>query len=178
MSVLSYPAHLVSEWRAPDGTLVTIRPIRPEDATIERAFFDALTPEARYLRFMSSIKELTAEMLWQFTHVDYDRDMALIAVIRESDREVQIAVARYVTDPDEESCEFAVVVAERWRGMGLGVHLMQLIIDIARAGGIRTITGLILASNSGMLSLAKALGFTIVDNAQDFAVKRVQLKLV
>lgn len=177
MSVPSYPAQLISEWRAPDGTIVTIRPIRPEDATIERAFFDALSPEARYLRFMSSIKELTPEMLWQFTHVDYDRDMALIAAIGEGAREVQVAVARYVTDADGESCEFAVVVAERWRGIGLGVRLMQLIIDIARERGMKSITGLILASNSRMLAMAKTLGFVIDGNAEDFAVKRVHLTL-
>ena len=125
---MAYPRHLVSQWVAPDGTVVAIRPIRPDDADIERAFVAALSPEARYLRFMTTVKELTPAMLARLTQIDYDREMALIAVVCTGISEVQVGVARYVTDEGGLSCEFAVVVAEQWQGCGLGRHLMLLLI--------------------------------------------------
>jgi acetyltransferase len=172
-----YPAHLVSQWRAPDGTHVTIRPIRPEDAEIERAFVAALSPEARYMRFMMALKELTPHMLERFTHIDYERDMALIAVVKRHDRELQIGVARYVMQPDNESCEFAIVVAADWQGLGLGQHFMLLLIGIARERGLRIMTGQILAANKRMLALARALGFSVEDAPDDFAMNNVRLEI-
>jgi len=176
LEVNPYPADLVSEWRAPDGTPVTIRPIRPEDATIEREFVKSLSPHAKYLRFMGFVKELTPAMLARFTRIDYDREMALIAVVQDS-IERQVGVARYVIEADGDSCEFAIVVSEAWYGRGLAPHLMRKLIDIARTRGVKVMFGQVLASNTQMLALAAALGFTIEDSPADFAVKDVRLAL-
>ena len=172
-----YPAHLASTWTAPDGQRVTIRPIRPEDAGIEREFVNALSPEARYMRFMSTLKELPPAMLARFTQVDYDREMALIAVIHEDGREGQIGVGRYIINPDGESCEFAIVVAETWQGRGLGRHLMLQLIAIARVRRLKTMVGQVLAANTQMLGLATALGFIITEIPQDASAKEVRLAL-
>jgi acetyltransferase len=177
MAIHPYPVGLVSEWQTERGATVTIRPIRPEDAEIEQAFVRSLSPEAKYLRFMSTLKELTPSMLARFTQVDYDREMALIAIDKSGGREVQIGVARYVINPDWESCEFAVVVSQDWRGHGLGRQLMLRLIDIARARGLKVMVGQILAVNGRMLAMAKALGFTIDDSVEDVGVKHVQLVL-
>lgn len=177
MAIHPYPAHLVSEWRAPDGTVVAIRPIRPEDAEIEREFVKELSPGAKYSRFMGTLKELTPAMLARFTQIDYGREMALIAVIREQGREVEVGVCRYVTNPDGESCEFAVVVADVWQRHGLGHRLMTQLIEIARAQGLKTMTGYILAANQGMLDMAGSLGFTMKDSREDPAVKCATLAL-
>lgn len=177
MSKSLYPAHLVSRWRAPDGTLVAMRPIRPEDAEIERAFVAALSPEARYMRFMMALKKLRPQMLERFTHIDYEREMALIAVVKRHERELQIGVARYVMQADNESCEFAIVVAADWQGLGLGRHFMLLLIDLARGRGLRIMTGQILAANKRMLALARVLGFSIEDAPDDFAMKNVRLEI-
>jgi acetyltransferase len=173
----AYPAHLVSYWQAPDGSRVVIRPIRPEDAAIEREFVASLSPEARYMRFMTTIKELSAEMLARFTRIDYDREMALIAVVTRNEREIQIAVARYVMQPDGESCEFAIVVAADWQGRGLGQHLMLLLIALARARGLKSMTGQIFAANVRMLGLARAMGFTVEDAPHEPAIKHVRLTM-
>jgi acetyltransferase len=177
MAIHPYPISLVSEWQSERGATFVIRPIRPEDAEIEQAFVRSLSPEAKYLRFMSTVKELTPAMLARFTQVDYDREMALIAVDTSSGREVQIGVARYVINPDWESCEFAIVVSQHWQGHGLGRHLMMRLIDIARARGLRVMTGQILAANTRMLAMARALGFTIDDSEEDPGVKHVLLRL-
>ena len=153
------------------------KPIRPEDAENEREFVKSLSAEAKYLRFMSTLKELTPSMLARFTQVDYDREMALVALVQQNGREVQIGVARYVINPDWESCEFAVVVSQDWQGHGLGRHLMFRLIEIARSRGLRLMTGQILSANVRMLGMAKALGFVIDDTVEDRAVKHVQLAL-
>ena len=177
MAIHPYPVSLITEWTTEKGTQVTIRPIRPEDAENEREFVDSLSPEAKYLRFMSTLKQLTPAMLARFTQVDYDREMALVAVVERDGREMQIAVARYVINPDWESCEFAIVVSQDWQGHGLGRYLMLRLIDIAKARGLKTMTGQILAANQRMLGLAKALGFVVEDNPEDRTVRHVRLAL-
>jgi acetyltransferase len=177
MATHPYPAHLVSTWRAPDGSSVVIRPIRPEDAEIEREFVQSLSPEAKYMRFMSALKELTPAMLARFTQIDYDREMALVAVMLEGARERQIGVCRYVINPDGASCEFALVVAEAWHGWGLGRHLMERLIEIARTRGLKRMTGQILSANMGMLELAASIGFTLADAGGAPGVREATLVL-
>ena len=177
MAIHPYPANLRSTWHAPNGVPITIRPIRPEDAELEREFVTRLSPDTRYLRFMGSLKELSPAMLARFTQVDYDREMALIATVEEAGRERQIAVCRYVINADGNSCEFAIVVAEAWQGLGLGRHLMLRLIEIARERGIRRMTGDILAANVGMLEMAARLGFVIGDAPEMPSVKQASLAL-
>lgn len=177
MAINPYPVNLVSEWETERGARVTIRPIRPDDAENEIEFVKSLSPEARYLRFMSTLKQLTPAMVARFTHIDYDREMALVALVQQGGREVQIAVARYVVGPDGESCEFAIVVSQDWQGHGLGRHLLLRLIEIAQARGLKIMTGQILAANVRMLGLAKALGFTVEDVAEDRSIKYVRRDL-
>jgi acetyltransferase len=109
MAIHPYPVHLIQEWELPDGRTVTIRPIRPEDAEREQQFVIAMSDESKYYRFMDTIRELTQTMLVRFTQIDYDREMALVATLPDAEgKEVQIGVARYVTNPDGESVEFAL----------------------------------------------------------------------
>lgn len=177
MSSAAYPSELAGVWTAADGTRFAIRPILPEDADMERDFVKSLSPQTRYLRFMSALNELTPAMLERFTHVDYGRDMALIAVVDDGGRDTQTAVARYVLEADGRSCEFAIVVGERWQGHGLGRHLMARLIEIAASRGLARMTGEILAINVGMLDMARRLGFTIADVPGSPAVKHVTLNL-
>lgn len=178
MSSPSYPAHLVSTWQAPDGARVTVRPIRPEDDGVERDFVKTLSPEARYFRFMSSIRELTPRMVARFTRIDYERDMAFVAITGEPGRdEKEIGVARFVTHPDGSSCEFAIVIADKWQRSGLGRYMLARLIDVARSRGLVTMTGEILARNQGMLKLAGQMGFEIGRSPADPALRRATISL-
>lgn len=178
MAIHPYPAELVGEFRLDDGQVLTVRPIRPEDAAIEQAFVRALSDESRYYRFMQVVHELTPQMLARFTQIDYDREMALIAV-REDDQggEQQLAVARYTVDPDPSSCEFALTVADDWQGRGIGRHLMQTLMRVARERGVRRMHGEVLAGNTHMLGLMQHLEFTIRASADDPDLKRVERML-
>ncbi|MDH4094867.1 MAG: bifunctional acetate--CoA ligase family protein/GNAT family N-acetyltransferase [Betaproteobacteria bacterium] len=177
MAIHPYPTELVSTWQPSEGPRVTLRPIRPEDAEMEQAFVKRLSSESRYFRFMDTLRELTPLMLVRFTQIDYDREMAFVATVPEGSAETEVAVARYVANPDGESCEFALVVADDWQGRGLGRRLMEKLIAVARARGQRSMLGHVLAENRGMLALARKLGFVVGDSGEGPMVKRAVLAL-
>lgn len=175
MAIYPYPAHLIQEWQMNDGKMVTIRPIRPEDAEMEQEFVRNMSDESRYARFMDTLRELTQAMLVRFTQIDYDREMALVATItdEETGKETQIGVSRYVVNPDGESVEFALAVGDEWQKCGVGRKLMSSLIDCARQRGYRAVVGDVLTSNAKMFKLMTSLGFTIHPHPDDTAVKHV-----
>jgi len=173
MAIYPYPSHLVADWQLPDGTDITIRPIRPEDAEMVQEFVRNLSEEAKYFRFMNTMHELSQSMLVRFTQIDYDREMALIAVTEENGKEVEIGVCRYAINPDGESCEFALVVSDQWQHKAIGHKLMAGLIDAARDKGLKTMEGEVLADNRNMLKLVATLGFTIATSEEDPAIKRI-----
>ena len=177
MAIHPYPAHLVGTWQPAAGPAVTVRPIRPEDAEMERAFVRKLSPESRYFRFMDTLRELTPGMLVRFTQIDYDREMAFVATVPGGAGEEEIGVCRYITNPDGESCEFALVIADDWHRKGLGRRLMSQLIEVARARGLRSMIGHVLAENRGMLQLCQSLGFVITDSIEGAMIKRATLLL-
>ena len=177
MAIHPYPAHLITHWQLPDGTNLTIRPIRPEDAGIEQAFVRGLSAEAKYFRFMDALQELSQGMLVRFTQIDYDREMALIAVLEQDGQEQELGVCRYVASADGQSCEFALVVADEWQNKGIGNKLMNCLFDAARAKGIKVMEGEVLAANRSMLELVRRLGFAVSASQEDVAVKRIVKQL-
>jgi acetyltransferase len=178
MAIHPYPADLIGEFCLADGRRLTVRPIRPEDARMEQEFVRSLSDQSRYFRFMQMVHELTPQLLARFTQIDYDREMALIAVCEcDQDEQLQVAVARYTVDPDEVSCEFALTVADDWQGLGIGHHLMIELMRIARRRGLERIHGEVLAANSHMLGLMQRLEFRINSTPDDPELKRVEREL-
>jgi acetyltransferase len=173
MAIHPYPTDLESVFQLPDGRDVTIRPIRPEDAEIEADFVRNLSDEAKYFRFMHSLHELTPEMLVRFTQIDYDREMALIAVTWEDGKEIEHGVARYVTNPDQTSCEFAIVVSDEFQGHGVGQRMLTRLMEIARARGRDMMEGEVLAANHRMLELVRSMDFQIEHNPSNPGVDYV-----
>ncbi len=155
MAIHPYPAELEGEMRLPDGRAVHVRPIRPEDAVLERRFFDGLSERSRYHRFMQHLPELSPRMLARFTQLDYDRELALVAMWKGE----FIAVGRYAPNPDGRTAEFALTVADAWQGKGVGRGLLARLCDTARAAGYEALYGYVLAGNRDMLDLAGRLGF-------------------
>jgi acetyltransferase len=160
-----------------DGTDVVIRPIRPEDVWLVQDFVRNLSEESRYFRFMKSVEQLSETLLVRLTQIDYSREMALIAIRNVNDKEVELGVTRYAINPDGESCEFALVVADNMRGTGLGHKLMTTLINIARSKGLKRIEGEVLKNNSSMLKLMKRLSFSAKTNEDDTNIKDVYLDL-
>ena len=141
------------------GESFTIRPIRPEDAEPHGAFFRRLSRKDIRYRFFSAMRELSPEQMARLTQVDYDREMAFIAV-REATGET-VGVARLVREPGGRSGEFAVIVQPDMKGHGLASHLMQRLIDWARQRGMAEVVGQVLADNAPMLAFVRHLGFRL-----------------
>ena len=160
-----------------EGREITIRPIEPEDAEIEQAFVQRLSPETRRRRFLAAIRELTPSALQRFTQPVYPQEQALIATIRESGVEIEIGVARYAGKPGGVSAEFAIVIADEWQGKGLGRCMMQELIEAATAVGMRHLEGLVLRENRHMLQMVRDLGFRIENNAEDPDLVYVRIEL-
>ncbi|WP_300514098.1 bifunctional acetate--CoA ligase family protein/GNAT family N-acetyltransferase [Aliiroseovarius sp.] len=160
VAIHPYPRHLVKNTHLTDGTPLEIRPIRPEDAENEKTFVAELSDEARMFRFMGAMNELSPEMLVQFTQIDYRREMALVAMAELVPNEwTQLGVCRYVINPDDKTCEFAVVVSDKVQHQGIGTKLMKALFDAARQHGLDIMEGTVLRNNAPMLKLMKELGF-------------------
>ncbi|MCJ7452154.1 MAG: GNAT family N-acetyltransferase, partial [Steroidobacteraceae bacterium] len=127
--------------------------------------------------FMFTVHDLSPAQLSRFTQIDYDREMALIAVIETPAGEKQIGVARYITLADVETCEFAIVVGDDWQGKGLARRLFGMLIDIARGRRLKVMTGVTLRENSRMLDLARAKGFGIRTDEDDSSLVQMTLDL-
>jgi acetyltransferase len=177
VAIHPYPSGLVDRIELPGGTVATIRPIRPEDAAIEAAFVHGLSEQSRFLRFMFAVHDLAPAQLSRFTQIDYDREMALVAVIDTPSGEKQIGVARYITLADEETCEFAIVVGDDWQGKGLARRLFGMLIDAARGRRLKVMNGVTLRENTRMLDLARAKGFGIKMDEDDPSLVRMTLDL-
>jgi acetyltransferase len=177
LAIHPYPAHLVKKIQLNDGTDIVIRPIRPEDAEIEARFVRELSDEAKYFRFMNSLQELSQDMLVRFTQIDYHNDMALIAVRTSGSGEEQIGVARYTTNLDRTSCEFALVVSDKWQSRGIGHHLMRNLMEIARDRNLERMDGQVLSNNRKMLELVRSLNFQVSSDPNDSTVMLVEARL-
>ncbi len=128
------------------------------------------------LRFFHAVRELPHSQLARFTQIDYDREMAFIAVgTNESGLSEMLGVARAFADPDNARAEFAVLVRSDLKGAGLGRALLEKIIRYCRSRGTRELFGEVLAENRRMLELAAALGFHV--DASDNGSLRVSLRL-
>jgi acetyltransferase len=176
LAILPYPARYEQVWPLRGGGEYTVRPIHPDDAQMLQDLVHHLSPESRYFRFVSSFTELPPSMLSRFTLIDYDREMALVAVFKERseaadgkivETERIVGVSRYITNPDKSSCEFSLLVADDFNGKGLGSRLMESIMEVARQKGLTEIEGLVLANNPAMLKLMKGLGFAVKRFAED-----------
>lgn len=159
-----------------NGRSATIRPIDPEDKDELEAAFERLGAEARYTRFFTAVRALSDKMLDSATHPDPDREVALVALSDEGPRQI-IGGARYFSAPGNDTCEFAVTVADDWHGLGLARHLMETLIQMARTRGVHRMEGFVLPANSGMRGLAARLGFADAQCPDDRTLRVVTLEL-
>ncbi|WP_428486989.1 GNAT family N-acetyltransferase [Rhodopila sp.] len=172
MAIAPYPAELI-EHALIGAESMTIRPIRPEDAAAHGAFFARLSPQDIRYRFFSAVRALSPEQMARLTQVDYDREMAFIAV-RDADADT-VGVARLVCEADTASGEFAVIVQADMKGRGLASRLMRRLIDWARTRGVKQIVGQVLADNPPMLAFVRHLGFSVKRMPEEPDVMEVRL---
>ena len=159
--IAPYPGQYEKTAHTKDGAEFFIRPIKPEDAPMLVDLFNSLSPTSVYYRFFAPLKSLSHDMLARFTQIDYDRDMALVAMLGDSGGERMIGVARLMGDPDGKRAEFSIVVGDPWQGRGVGANLLEHLIFIAKDRGVEYLWGIVLPENTTMLAVGRKVGFRV-----------------
>lgn len=158
----AYPHELEREFPLPDGRMLHLRPILPQDEPMIQELFKRLTPMEIYMRFHANMKILQPALASRLTHLDYDREMALVLTeVGQAGEAAIIAVARLASEPDLGRAEFSILVQHDYTGQGIGKRLLQALIDYARMRGIGELFGSVLRENSAMLNLCRKLGFHV-----------------
>ncbi len=159
--ISSYPNHHETRTVSQGGIPCFIRPIRPEDAPLLEGLFNALSPQSVYFRFFGPLKVLPHRMLARFTQIDYDREIALIALKESVSDEQMLGVARLIRIPGSSRAEFSIVVGDQWQGKGIAAALFQRSLTIAKEQGIEEVWGIVLPENTRMLALGRKFGFSV-----------------
>jgi acetyltransferase len=167
LAIHPYPKSLERELQLRDGTRLVLRPIRPEDAEAEQRFIARLSRQTLYMRFHAPVRELSVEKLIRFTQIDYDREMAFVAVDRESESGEIRAIARYTRLADGESAEFGVTVEDSWQGRGLGSAMMGSLEQCARERHLGELIGYVLKENDSMRQMMLARGYVAHNDEDD-----------
>jgi acetyltransferase len=171
LAIVPYPNQYVTPFTLKDGTKVTIRPIRPEDEPLIIDLHGRHSERTIRMRFFSLVKTLSRDSLIRLCHLDYDREMALAAVLEGEGGPMILGVSRYYLHPETGSAEFALVVGDAHQGQGLGRHLLTRLIEIAKERGVKKLVGQVLRENAPMLALTTSLGFSTPVTVEDDVVK-------
>ena len=177
LAIHPYPRELETLITLRDGQSVLLRAIRPEDAELERVFITQLSPETLYRRFMMPVKALPDSLIERFTQIDYDRELALVAMQTGALPARIAGVARITPTWEEGVAEFAIVVGDWLHRSGLGREMMERLIEAARSRGYRTLEGRVLGTNVPMLQFCERLGFSVAFDPDDMAERIVRRSL-
>ncbi|KZM51748.1 GNAT family N-acetyltransferase [Labrenzia sp. OB1] len=173
LAIAPYPQEWEQKQTLKDGSDIFIRPVRPEDEDMFKAFFEAVTPEDLRLRFFAPVRDFSHRFLAQLTQLDYARSIAFAAL--DPNDGTLLGVVRLHADPDHQTGEYAIMVRSDLKGVGLGWMLMKLIIRYAKADGIETIKGEVLKDNTQMISMCRNLGFNVGTSPGDPGIALVTL---
>jgi len=154
---------------------VLLRPIKPEDEPYMNELFKTFSQETVRYRFFLILKEMTHTALAKYCNVDYDKEIAIVAEVKENGQKRLLGVVRLATEPDGKTAEIAVVVGDPWQRLGLGSKLVDYIIEVARDKRLSTLYALMLRDNYRAIRLMKAKGFRI-ESEEDETIRGV-LKL-
>jgi len=175
LAIKPYPRELESTAELPDGTPLNLRPIRPEDEPLLNDIAAHMVANDLRLRFFAPIKGLSHLLAARLSQIDYDREMALIALA--DGGRTALGVVRIAADPDNSCAEFAIGLRSDWQSRGLGTLMMQRIIEVARMRGVGEIVGEVLRENERMLQLCRELGFELSSSPVDAALVHVAKRL-
>lgn len=158
--IASYPQKYVATRKLKNAAQVSLRPVRPEDEERFNEFLKSLSVETMRFRFFEIIKEMSHETLTRYCNLDYDREIAIVAELKESNKPI-IGAVRLIIEPGGKSGEFAVLVGDKWQGLGLGSKLMDLLVEIAKDMRVKKIYGYVSTNNYIMRNMCNKKGFRV-----------------
>lgn len=148
-----YPSHLETTYTTKNGVKLKIRPIQPSDEDLIKDMFYSFSEQTKYLRYHGTLKAMPHNKVQVFCNVDYDTEMALVAVQGSGGHEEIVAVGRYMTNPAKRAAEMAFVVSDRLQRQGLGTYLFRRLVEIGKQDGIQEFHADVLPENAGMLKI-------------------------
>lgn len=173
-----YPTQYRREFTMKNGETAILRAIKPEDEPMERAMFDHVSERSLYYRFFSYTFDVSHNSLVKYTQIDYDREMAIIALVDGPDGKKQMAgVVRVISDAWNETAEYAILVADPWQNQGLGSELTDYILAITRARGIKKLFAEVLNVNDIMSYMLRKRGFRVIDRTNEGAYLEMDLEV-
>ncbi|MBK9123269.1 MAG: bifunctional acetate--CoA ligase family protein/GNAT family N-acetyltransferase [Chloroflexi bacterium] len=179
-AIRPYPRQYIHPWTSKTGDEFEIRPIRPEDEPLVSKFHEHLSERSVYLRYFSMMKlgqRIAHDRLSRLAFIDYDREMALVAVRRSSNGEPEIlGIGRLTKAYGRGEAEYGLLISDLYQRMGLGTELLKRLIEWGKAEHVKQIWAYVLPENTGMLKICKALGFTQKFDAEE-KLMRVTLDL-
>ena len=173
LAIAPYPKELEFAERLRDGTLLRLRPLRPEDEPMLHDLAAHMSHEDLRLRFFTPVQGLTHAVAARLSQLDYDRELALLAELDGT----ALGVAHFFADPDKIRAEYAIAIRSDWKGRGVGYLLMTRLIGIAKQRGIAELVGEVLRENGPMLQMCHELGFEIARDPSDASVMQVRKRL-
>jgi acetyltransferase len=174
LAIRPYPSGWSRDFSA-DGARYHIRPIKPADIALYPEFLARISPDDLRLRFLSPRKNFPDQMLKRLTQLDYDRDIAFVAL--EAGTGALAGVGRLSCDPDHRVGEYALLVRTDLQGHGLGWELLRQIVDYAKADKINRIEGMMLSENNKMLAMCREFGFSIAHHPDQAGLSLATLEV-
>ncbi|MGB9742108.1 MAG: GNAT family N-acetyltransferase [bacterium] len=162
-----YPEEFETKVRLPNGNTILIRPIKPTDEPAMRELFYSFSRDTVFYRYFSYIKAMPHEKLSKFVNIDYEKEMALVAVVRRNGDEQIVGSTRYYVDPATGLAEFAIEVQDEYQNQGIGTALFNHLIRVARMKGVKGFVGYVLDSNTRAYRLVTKSGFPLETKWED-----------
>ena len=164
-----YPKKYELLWYLKDGREILFRPIKPEDEPLWLEMFKSFSEEAIRYRFFQILKETPHEVRVRYCNIDYDREIAIIPIIKEDNISKILGVGRLIIEPDGKTGEIAFIIRDKWQRLGLGAKLVDYVLEIAMKMGIKKVIAIIMEENFKAIKLVEKMGFKT--KKQDDTVK-------
>lgn len=161
LAIRPYPEEYVTGRKLKDGTPVVLRPIKPEDEPMWHDLVRSCSTETIRFRFQYLFKQTTHEMATRYCFIDYDRELGIVAELEEDGQRKLVGVGRLVADVDHEVAEYAVIVADRWQGHGLGGLLTDYCLEVAKTWSVKRLVAETTMDNTRALATFRNRGFEI-----------------
>jgi len=176
LALKPYPEEFVRKGVSLDGHEITLRPIKPEDEPMWLELLGSCSKESIYSRFRYFFHWSSHDVATRYCYIDYDREIAIVAEMRSGNDRKLIGVGRLISDPEQQTVEYAVLITDRWQNKDLGGLLTDYCIEIAKKWGMKKIYAQTTSDNHRMISLFKKRGFDILEGNNDSTVE-VEMKL-
>ena len=162
--IMPYPTKYVKTVKLKDGTEVLFRPIKPEDELLWLDMFQTFSQETVRFRFFRILKDTPHEMRTRYCNIDYDREIAIVAEVKEKDKRRFLGVTRVILKPGStDEAEYALVVTDKWQRLGLGSEFIDYTIEIAKDKKVKKLYGVVLKDNVPMITLCREKNFKITE---------------